>query len=470
MVKPSSYSVAISLLLVGAFLNIGMCIFSIHPYVQKNFYLTDTTSSVTTTTFTTNASRSNEKLSLAMAIVQRAYNDTFFHVVQHCRKSDSMKKCISNVYGIIQQQSSSEKRKSDDQEGNMKNIQKNAVTGYGNSRKNKMLAKRKIKQEWPPSPFSSRRFQQYWWFQSMLRDAKDSALYGYWHVGQTTYPNVTMCMIEKTGIKHWKALFRLLNNDTRFVEGLRSDKSRSSIKLPAPLNIDDSGAKGEGYYYPTFVILRDPLERFLSAYLDKCVDANHRKNRKECGPDKVFNDGLLTRGFSFGDGAGNDVDSGGGARSMFSLYVDTLPLRWNYHFFPQSLFCDGMYRFVDDYDYVGHMDSMFYHNLDELGKHYGGRFETALKKVFDYPSKITPMMMTTGDNDGSMKAMKKEDVNASINVGIETKASDKVLQYYTPKSLRRVLEYVSIDYMLLGLDIPRWAEEMLLREEQKEVL
>ncbi len=114
------------------------------------------------------------------------------------------------------------------------------------------------------------------------------------------------------------------------------------------------------------------------------------------------------------------------------------------------------------------MNSTFYHNLEHLGKHYGGgRFETALKKAFDYPSKIKLMeeeMATAATSRGG------EGNNATASItkrwkgvvgGVETKASDKVLDYYTPRSLRQVLEYVSIDYVLLGLKVPDWAENML---------
>ena len=51
------------------------------------------------------------------------------------------------------------------------------------------------------------------------------------------------------------------------------------------------------------------------------------------------------------------------------------------------------------------------------------------------------------------------------NVGVERQAAAKVLQYYTPKTLRRVLQYVSIDYKLLGIPIPEWAQNMLLNDD-----
>jgi hypothetical protein len=52
------------------------------------------------------------------------------------------------------------------------------------------------------------------------------------------------------------------------------------------------------------------------------------------------------------------------------------------------------------------------------------------------------------------------------NQGVETNAAKQVLDYYTPHTVRRVLEYYAIDYVTLGLPIPDWAEKMLLSEVQ----
>ena len=83
-----------------------------------------------------------------------------------------------------------------------------------------------------------------------------------------------------------------------------------------------------------------------------------------------------------------------------------------------------------------------------MAKRYGGRFETSLIKNF----KLTPDKMR----------LKQSEMN---NTGIETSAPKYVKEYYSPRALRRVLEYVSIDYVLLGLDIPDWVDE-ILNEDQ----
>ena len=42
-----------------------------------------------------------------------------------------------------------------------------------------------------------------------------------------------------------------------------------------------------------------------------------------------------------------------------------------------------------------------------------------------------------------------------------THAPAKVAQFYTAQTVRRGLELLSIDYVLLGLEVPEWARQML---------
>ena len=122
-----------------------------------------------------------------------------------------------------------------------------------------------------------------------------------------------------------------------------------------------------------------------------------------------------------------------------------MPLKWNVHFFPQSLYCDGLYRHIQDYAFVGNMDLEFYDNIHELSMHFPDtRLPGVLEQVFDFKNRL---------------------IRGHSNVGVETSASSRVLEYYTPRTLRAVLEYVSIDYVLLDLPIPRWAEQMLREGE-----
>jgi len=58
---------------------------------------------------------------------------------------------------------------------------------------------------------------------------------------------------------------------------------------------------------------------------------------------------------------------------------------------------------------------------------------------------------------------------SKLNEGIERSASSHVIEYYTPKSLRRVLEYMAIDYVMLKLPIPEWAEQILEQDSMDAV-
>mmetsp|Transcript_43297 Transcript_43297/g.73855 ORF Transcript_43297/g.73855 Transcript_43297/m.73855 type:complete len:144 (+) Transcript_43297:2-433(+) len=132
---------------------------------------------------------------------------------------------------------------------------------------------------------------------------------------------------------------------------------------------------------------------------------------------------------------------------MFATYVDLLPLQWNVHFVPQALFCD-LYRTIQDYDFVGYMGKDFMYELERMVTRYGGLLPTALEEYFRYQSKLANESGAVVENVGSDKQH-------------GTKAPAKVAQFYSARALRRALEYLSIDYVALGLDVPEWAREML---------
>ena len=134
-------------------------------------------------------------------------------------------------------------------------------------------------------------------------------------------------------------------------------------------------------------------------------------------------------------------------RRFFETYVDTMPLKWNMHFFPQSLYCGGLYRQIHNYDFVGYMGKDFYddiHELSLLSQYVNTSLPQALEKVFKFESRL---------------------VDGGGNIGVETSASSHVKEFYTPKTIRKVLEFVSIDYLLLGIPIPDWAERMVQEEK-----
>jgi hypothetical protein len=124
-------------------------------------------------------------------------------------------------------------------------------------------------------------------------------------------------------------------------------------------------------------------------------------------------------------------------KQLFGAYVDIMPLKFDLHFFPLSFYCDGLYRNLDEYHFIGNMGTNFYAQLEEAGRRFCIR--DTLNEFFKLD----------------------HHKNNTLNMGVETAAPMHVHEYYTSKSVRRVLEYVSIDYVLLNLTLPMWAKEML---------
>lgn len=208
----------------------------------------------------------------------------------------------------------------------------------------------------------------------------------------------------------------------------------------------------------------------LSAYLDKCVKPNVRISQGHCEPNDIFGTDFLERKYK------NEQQKNGKVKNeqqyqlylqqqeryprgitailqdnekeLFAAYVDLLPLKWNVHFTPQSLTCD-LYRNIDEYD-VYKMGTNFMSELNRMANKYGGDFPRVLNGTFQYQSKL-------GNGSG-------------INIGKEknghaTQAPAKVARYYTARAVRRALEYLSIDYVTLGLEVPIWAKEMLVNDQ-----
>lgn len=118
-------------------------------------------------------------------------------------------------------------------------------------------------------------------------------------------------------------------------------------------------------------------------------------------------------------------------------------LKWDLHFLPLSLHCEGLYRRIQHYDFVGMMNENFYQELFRFLKQYPSPvLESKVRSVFKLDGR---------ENE--------------TNYGTEGQASLHTSDYYTANTIRRVLQYTSIDYKLLNLPIPQWAENILQRDE-----
>ena len=142
------------------------------------------------------------------------------------------------------------------------------------------------------------------------------------------------------------------------------------------------------------VFLRDPLERFLSAFVDKCIGSDRRLGEHHCEPNVIFGVPKKRLCMFEHEAAGRktpqdrekfDVYSRGRTlttdlvvpqplpeeravttddttaddlqvynRYLFEAYVDVFPLSWNVHFYPQAMYCNGLFQdMLTEYDFVG---------------------------------------------------------------------------------------------------------------------
>ena len=125
-----------------------------------------------------------------------------------------------------------------------------------------------------------------------------------------------------------------------------------------------------------------------------------------CEPMTVFNETEMTLGIR------ED------RKQLFAAYVDAFPLKWNFHFFPQGMYCDGLFRHFRNYDFVGYMGKGFYGNLTDLNAKLGrtgssgkNKLPEALEKVFHVSHELAGHQNTG-------------------NVGTETRAPEHVKEYY----------------------------------------
>jgi hypothetical protein len=263
-----------------------------------------------------------------------------------------------------------------------------------------------------------------WWFETLIRDGSGKErkynLHAFWHWLVSKDPPLSFCTIEKVATTQWRQVFAQLKDPTCTTkEPVEPDCCAYETQECFEDNWDEiQGMKN----YSSIVFIRDPLERFLSAYLNKCESS--QRDRQWCKPTAVFED--------FDNRMLVDLTK----RERFSAFVDVVPLHWDLHFFPQSLYCDGLFRNIDTYDFVGKMDTEFYQYLEGFVRHADSK-SSEKARVGKLVNKIFKIKGKTEQE----------------NQGTETKAPSQVLAYYTPRTVRRVLEYTAL---VSCLTILRW--------------
>ena len=137
-------------------------------------------------------------------------------------------------------------------------------------------------------------------------------------------------------------------------------------------------------------------------------------------------------------------------KELFAAYVNLLPLKWNVHFTPQALptIYIEISKYWYKYDVYQKMCMNFMSDLDCMANKYGGSLPRVLNDTCNYQSKW------------------KDGINIGADTKHGTKAPAKVRKYFTARAVQRALEYLSLDYITFGLDVPIWAKEEMLMNDQ----
>ena len=161
-----------------------------------------------------------------------------------------------------------------------------------------------------------------WWFQTLLRDItiKGGGVYAPWHHFDTTEPLLNFCTIDKVATSEWRKIFCELNkadcvNTTQGSCGRKKCTWRTYQDVP-----EDA---------PWAVFVRDPLERLLSGYLDKCYNSVSRLREGHCSPNVIFNprEGLKNGKNALYPNLLDSIEVEGRDKMMFEAYVDVMPLK-----------------------------------------------------------------------------------------------------------------------------------------------
>ena len=287
-----------------------------------------------------------------------------------------------------------------------------------------------------------------WWVRTMLRDATEQRfLHGSWHALATRQPTPTaMCSTEKVATSNWRKFFCLMHggkdgNGAGCWSGCAScmpsiDEATKPDRAggkPGPLKGDQllQTLHGRADWF-TFVFLRDPLERFASGYLDKCTGPM-RKKEKHCEPLVLYANGTIES---------ERLRAVTAAPMQFGAYVDTFPLAWNLHFYPQSLYCDDLGRRARRYSFAGSMNSSFAAQVRALVRAIDGR---------------APAEASGG---AAAKAAAQSFAQLRESDSHATHAAQKLSLLVTTHAATRLLAYFAIDYVELDMALPPWLSSL----------
>jgi Sulfotransferase family len=207
------------------------------------------------------ANMSSSQKTLGREIVEKAYEESYAYLVEQCGNLNEtgLQMCLSRLYQLQTQANSP------------------------------------LREKWP------------WWFQTLIRDARvlRTGLFGTWHYLQFTDPTMQVCVYEKGGTKMWRSAH------CQYMQ-------RNGVNLTGstPTNCYQRQGNLQTTNVERSVFLRDPLERYLSGFLDKCAYKPHRQLQPHCRPSIIFQNPNNTDVNEFLDQP----------QTLFKVHVDVSPV------------------------------------------------------------------------------------------------------------------------------------------------
>eukprot|EP00978_Attheya_sp_CCMP212_P047475 scaffold421390_cov62-Attheya_sp.AAC.1 len=229
---------------------------------------------------------------------------------------------------------------------------------------------------------------------------------GHWAFAFNEKEKLMFCWIEKVGCSRFKSLIMNLHSKMGTTFRLKEITDRKRGESYKMLLQDPTVHKA--------VFYREPMERFLSGYLNKCIGES---TRHYC---------LMV----FGD-----------KNASFEDAVTQMPLKdpakLDYHFMPQYRHCGGLTREILDTVYTTVEPLLDLETTDVSVRKMLAKFELSTDEF--------------------------SQVYASSRSGHATDSSTKVEEYYSkdPKLVATIVKYFLQDYLTFNMPVPLFAQKVL---------
>jgi hypothetical protein len=252
------------------------------------------------------------------------------------------------------------------------------------------------------------------------------------------------CGIPKAGITQWLQFLR-------FTLGAKDYQSNPYLKYDARLfYFDKVHPKHQGNIWKNYkkaILLREPAERLLSAYLDKVALKRHDAqphNDTKSRRNKVFGDNISFAEFV-------DYLSMTNVTRVDNTYRGWTGLSWRSdpHWRPQAWSC-GLSENVQDFDYIGTLDNAAFHTKQILQKvglweSHGRHYRTSKQQRVRGSLANTWPPPPLKRNETAV-GFQQEGTNTNDQHNRNSRA--KLDAYYTPDILKKVKEIYWMDFAL----------------------